>query len=144
MVNPIHVLLIDDDVGDIELTRELIEQARLQVSFEAISDSQKAIDYLQKHSPFENAIRPDLILLDINMPRMNGHEVLAEIKKNNKLKSIPVVMLTTSGDNDDITKAYQNGANCYITKPTGLLKFKEVIKALDAFWLSVVKFPPRQ
>jgi chemotaxis family two-component system response regulator Rcp1 len=139
--NPINVLLVDDDPGDVDLTLEVMSLSKLKLNINVVEDGVKAISYLQKEGSYREATSPDLILLDLNMPRKNGREVLDFIKNDDTLKTIPVVILTTSDNEEDIERTYELGASCYITKPVGLEEFQKVVKAFDEFWFTVVKFP---
>jgi two-component system, chemotaxis family, response regulator Rcp1 len=138
---PIEVLLVEDSPGDVRLTREAFTDAKVHINLHVASDGVKAMLFLNREGEQANAPRPDLILLDLNLPKKDGREVLAEIKENPKLKSIPVVILTTSSSEADILRSYQLHANCYITKPVGLEGFLTVVRSIDSFWLSVVKLP---
>ena len=138
---PIEVLLVEDSPGDVRLTREAFTDAKVHINLHVASDGVKAMLFLNREGEQANAPRPDLILLDLNLPKKDGREVLEEIKENPKLKSIPVVILTTSSSEADILRSYQLHANCYITKPVGLEGFLTVVRSIDSFWLSVVKLP---
>jgi two-component system, chemotaxis family, response regulator Rcp1 len=138
---PIEVLLVEDSPGDVRLTQEAFKDAKVHINLHVAADGAKAMVFLNREAEHANAPRPDLILLDLNLPKKDGREVLAEIKGNPKLKSIPVVILTTSSSEADILRSYQLHANCYITKPVGLEGFLTVVKSIDSFWLSVVKLP---
>jgi chemotaxis family two-component system response regulator Rcp1 len=137
----IEVLLVEDSPGDVRLTREAFKDAKVHIRLHVASDGQEAMSFLKRESEHANAPRPDLILLDLNLPRKDGREVLAEIKEDPALKTIPVVILTTSASEEDILRSYQLHANCYITKPVGLDGFLKVVQSIDNFWLSVVKLP---
>jgi len=139
----IDVLLVDDDTGDVELTREGLLDAKVDITLNVVNDGELALKYLRHEPPYENATRPDLVLLDLNMPRKDGRETLLEIKTDEKLRSIPVVVLTTSDAETDIIRCYDAGANCYITKPIGFDAFITVVKALENFWFTIVKIPPK-
>lgn len=136
-----RVLLVEDNPGDADLTREALEDGKLLVEIAVVVDGVQAIDYLLQRPPFEAAQLPDLILLDLNLPRMSGREVLAEIKKHPALQLIPVVVLTSSDAENDISKSYQLGANCYVTKPVGLQAFQAIVKSIESFWFTVVRLP---
>jgi two-component system response regulator len=138
---PVEVLLVDDDPQDVDLTLEVMEMAKVRLSISVVGDGKEAIAYLKKEGDYSNVKRPDLILLDLNMPKMNGHEVLTQLKNDDDLKSIPVVVLTTSSAQEDIASTYNGGANCYVTKPVGLDEFQKVVEAVENFWFTVVKFP---
>jgi chemotaxis family two-component system response regulator Rcp1 len=133
--------LVEDSPGDVRLTREAFKDAKVHINLHVAPDGAKAMIFLRREDEHSNAPRPDLILLDLNLPKKDGREVLAEIKENPKLKSIPVVILTTSSSEADILRSYQLHANCYITKPVGLEGFLTVVKSIDSFWLSVVQLP---
>jgi CheY-like chemotaxis protein len=135
----IHILLVDDNEGDILLTREALDDARIVNKVSIAYDGLEAIRFLKKQPGGANM--PDLILLDINLPRMNGTEVLAIIKSDPELKRIPVIMLTTSSAEKDILASYDNHANCYITKPVDLDRFMAVVRMIEDFWISIVKLP---
>lgn len=135
----VHILLVEDNEGDILLTVEALEEGRIANVIEVARDGQEAIDKLQKDH-IENNL-PDLILLDINLPKMNGHEVLEKLKKNDDLKHIPVIILSTSSSEMDIMKSYNNHANCFITKPVEIDDFVKAIESIEDFWFSIVKLP---
>jgi chemotaxis family two-component system response regulator Rcp1 len=137
----IDVLLVEDSPGDVRLTREAFKDAKMYLNLHVASDGAEAMAFLNREGDHANAPRPDLILLDLNLPKKDGREVLREIKESSMLKSIPVVILTTSASDADILRSYLLHANCYITKPVGLEGFLEVVKSIDNFWLSVVKLP---
>lgn len=139
---PIHILLVEDNEGDVRLTREALKEGRVHNSLGVASDGIEALAMLRREGRYTDCERPDLILLDLNLPRKDGREVLAEIKDDPALKRIPVVVLTTSKAEEDIIKSYDLHANCYIAKPVDFDKFVAVIKTIDEFWLSVVKLPP--
>jgi chemotaxis family two-component system response regulator Rcp1 len=137
----LEVLLVEDSPGDVRLTREAFKDAKVHIHLRVASDGAEAMAFLKREGEHANAPRPDLILLDLNLPKKDGREVLAEIKENPALRSIPVVILTTSASESDILRSYELHANCYITKPVGLDGFLEVVRSIDNFWLSVVKLP---
>jgi two-component system, chemotaxis family, response regulator Rcp1 len=137
----IEVLLVEDSPGDVRLTREAFKDAKVHINLHVAADGAKAMAFLKREGEYANAPRPDLILLDLNLPKKDGREVLAEIKVDPALKTIPVVVLTTSSSEADILRSYQLHANCYITKPVGLEGFLTVVKSIDGFWLSVVRLP---
>lgn len=139
----IEVLLVEDDPADVDLTREALTDAKLAVNINVVEDGLKALAYLRQRPPYEKAVRPDVILLDLNMPRMDGREVLQHVKGDEKLKSIPVVVLTTSDSEIDVAKTYMLGANSYVTKPVGLEQFMKVVRSIEEFWFTVVKLPSR-
>lgn len=142
-VDKIDVLLVEDDAGDVELTREGLLDAKVDITLNVVDDGEKALKYLRREPPYGNVSRPDLVLLDLNMPRKDGRETLKEIKTDAKLRSIPVVVLTTSDAEADIAGCYDAGANCYITKPIGFDAFTKVVNALENFWFTIVKIPPK-
>ena len=139
--SPIEVLLVEDSPGDVRLTREAFKDAKVHINLHVASDGAEAMDFLRREGEHAHASRPDLILLDLNLPKKDGREVLEEIKESPALKSIPVVILTTSASEEDILRSYRLHANCYITKPVDLDGFLKVVKSIDNFWLSVVKLP---
>jgi CheY-like chemotaxis protein len=139
-----EILLVEDSEGDIRLTQEALREAKIQVNLSVARDGEEAMSFLLRRAGYINAPRPDLILLDLNMPRLGGREVLAAIKGNDDLKSIPVVILTTSEAQRDILATYGLHANCYITKPVDLEQFMRVIHHIEDFWLSLVKLPSRR
>jgi two-component system, chemotaxis family, response regulator Rcp1 len=138
---PIEVLLVEDSIGDIRLTREAFKDAKVHINLHVAADGAEAMAFLKREGQHADAARPDLILLDLNLPKKDGREVLREIKENPTLGIIPVVILTTSASEADILRTYQLHANCYITKPVDLEGFLKVVKSIDSFWLSVVKLP---
>jgi chemotaxis family two-component system response regulator Rcp1 len=138
---PIEVLLVEDSPGDVRLTREAFKDAKVHVNLQVATDGAEAMAYLGQEGKYSTAPRPDLILLDLNLPKKDGREVLAELKESPSLKSIPVAILTTSASEADIHGSYQHHANCYITKPADLEGFLKVVKSIDSFWLSLVKLP---
>lgn len=138
---PLQVLMVDDDEGDVELTRTAWQNNKLRVDLHTVPDGELAMAFLRHEAPYEWAPRPDLILLDLNMPRKDGREVLMEVKGDSDLKTIPIVVLTTSSADIDILKSYQLGCNCYATKPVGFKEFTDIIKKIEEFWLTVIKLP---
>jgi chemotaxis family two-component system response regulator Rcp1 len=137
----IEVLLVEDSAGDVRLTREALKDAKMHISLSVVLDGVEAMAYLKREGIYAQAARPDLILLDLNLPKMDGRDVLKEIKQSDALKTIPVVILTTSASRADIERSYELHANCYITKPVNLQGFIKVVRSIDNFWLSVVKLP---
>jgi len=137
----IEVLLVEDSPGDARLTREAFKDAKVHINLHVATDGAEAMAFLKHQDKYANVPRPDLILLDLNLPKKDGREVLEEIKLDPALKIIPVVILTTSASEEDILKTYQLHANCYIAKPVDLDGFLKVVKSIDSFWLSVVKLP---
>jgi two-component system response regulator len=138
---PIEVLLVEDDLGDVELTKEAIEATRLAVKLSVVRDGEEAMAYLRKEGSYADAASPDLVLLDLNMPRKDGREVLRDMKDDPILTHIPVVVLTTSDSDEDIVKSYDLGASCYVTKPVGLEQFMKVVQSIGDFWFMFVKLP---
>lgn len=141
-MRPVEILLVEDNPGDVELTIEALKEGKVANTLNVCIDGVDAIDYLQRRGKHAKAKRPDLILLDLNLPRKDGREVLAEIKADEQLKQIPIVVLTTSEAEADIVKSYELHANCYICKPVDLTQFIRVVKSIDDFWLAVCKLPP--
>ncbi len=141
---PIEILLVEDSPSDTDLTVEALQQAKVLNHLSIVDDGVKAMDFLRRQGTYAGAPRPDVILLDLNLPRKDGREVLAEIKRDEKLKTIPVVVLTTSRAEQDVLHVYQLNGNCYISKPVDFRQFLEVVKSIEDFWLTVVKLPPRE
>jgi len=142
-MKPIEILLVEDNLGDVRLTAEALADGKVNNVLHVVRDGVEALDFLFKRGEFKNVVRPDLILLDLNLPKKDGREVLREIKKDEDLKIIPVIILTSSKADEDILKAYNFHANCYITKPVNLYQFIEVVKEIENFWFTIVKLPPR-
>ncbi|MBD1844421.1 response regulator [Cyanobacteria bacterium FACHB-63] len=138
----VEILLVEDNPGDVRLTEEVLKEGKIFSRLSAVEDGVQAIDFLYRHGRFAHVPRPDLILLDLNLPGKSGREVLEEIKLSSDLRRIPVVVLTTSQSEDDILRAYDLHANCYITKPIDLEQFIKVVRSIEVFWLSTVKLPP--
>jgi len=138
---PIEILLVEDSPSDTDLTVEALAAAKVTNRLSIVEDGVQAMEFLHREGPYAQAPRPDLILLDLNLPRKDGREVLAEIRADEKLTAIPVVVLTTSQAEQDVLRAYALHANCYITKPVDFQQFLQVIEAIEGFWLSVVKLP---
>lgn len=141
-MKPIEILLVEDNPGDVDLTREALEIGKLNNILHVVDDGEEAMAFLRREGQYAKTSRPDLVLLDLNLPRKNGREVLAEIKSDADLKRIPVVILTTSKAEEDILKTYNLHANCYVTKPIDLDQFIKVVHAIEEFWLTIVKLPP--
>jgi len=139
---PIEILLAEDNPGDVELTRESFEEAKVANNLHVTEDGAKALSFLKKQGDYADKPRPDVILLDLNLPKVTGHEILEFIKEDDSLKRIPVVILTSSEAEEDIVKSYNLHANSYITKPVDLDKFLKVVKTVEDFWLHVVRLPP--
>ena len=139
---PVEILLVEDNPGDVRLTRETMKEFKVLNNLSVAGDGVEAMAFLHREGKYATAARPDLILLDLNLPRKDGREVLADIKLDEQLKQIPVVILTTSGAEEDILKTYRLHANCYIKKPVDLDQFTAVIKSIEQFWFTIVKLPP--
>jgi two-component system response regulator len=137
----LKILLVEDDPADVKLTKRVLNQSKLHLSLSVVKDGVEAMRYLRREDEYADAIRPDLILLDLNLPRKDGREVLEDIRNDSTLKRLPVVILTTSKAEEDIAKSYDLHANCYITKPVDLQEFTKVVQAIENFWLTVVKLP---
>jgi chemotaxis family two-component system response regulator Rcp1 len=138
---PINILLVEDNEPDVVLTQEAFKEAKVANMLYVVEDGVEALDFLRRESRYVEVPRPDLILLDLNLPKKDGREVLDEIKSDPKLASIPVVILTTSTDERDVLQAYSHHANCYITKPVDFAQFMAVVKSIEGFWLTVVRLP---
>ena len=138
---PIEILLVEDNPGDVRLVREALSNAKVRNVMEVVQDGVEAMAFLKKEGRYAEAFRPDLILLDLNLPRKGGLEVLKDIKEDDELKRIPVVILTTSQADQDILRSYDHHANAYVTKPVDLEQFISVVKAIEGFWLEIVKLP---
>lgn len=141
-VKPIDILLVEDNPGDADLARETLENSKVYNNLHVVEDGEEAMAFLRRQGKFAGAPRPDLMILDLNLPKKDGREVLAEVKSDRDLKQIPVVILTISSDEEDIIKTYDLHANCFITKPIDLNQFIKVVKSIEDFWLSIVKLPP--
>ena len=142
--SPIDILLVEDNPGDERLTREALKEGKVYNNLHWAKDGVEALDFLHKRGRHAGAPRPDIILLDLNLPKKDGREVLAVIKNDAELKHIPVVVLTTSEAEEDVLKSYSLHANCYVTKPVDLEKFIQVVQSIDRFWLTVVTLPPAE
>ena len=143
-LKPIDILLVEDNPGDVRLTKEALKDAKVLNEIYVARDGVEAMEFMRKEGSFAKAPVPDLVLLDLNLPRKDGREVLAEIKADPKFKHIPVIVLTTSKADEDIIKSYKLHANAYVTKPVDLNRFVEIIHALEEFWFTVVKLPPKE
>ena len=139
---PIEILLVEDNPGDVRLTREALREGKVYSNLHWVKDGVEAMEFLRRQGKFREVPRPDIILLDLNLPKKDGREVLQEIKTDDALKRIPVVVLTTSKAEEDVLRTYNLHANCYVTKPVDLEKFMVVVKTIDVFWLTVVTLPP--
>jgi CheY-like chemotaxis protein len=144
MVKSINILLVEDNPGDADLAREALDSSKMNNALHVVDDGEKAMAFLRREGPYSKAPRPDLILLDLNLPKKDGRQVLAEIKSAENLKRIPVVILTTSQAEEDVLKTYDLHANCYITKPIDLNQFLHVVRSIENFWLSIVVLPPKE
>lgn len=143
-VKPIEILLVEDNPGDVDLAREALESTKMKNNLHVVGDGEAAMDFLLQKGEYSTASRPDLILLDLNLPIKDGRQVLSEIKMHQSLKRIPVVVLTTSRAEEDILESYDLHANCYISKPIDFNQFMKVVKSIEDFWLSIVILPPNQ
>lgn len=143
ILSPIEILMVEDNPGDVELAREALTEASARKNLTVAEDGEQGLSLLRREGRYENAQRPDLILLDLNLPTINGREVLAEIKSDPELRRIPVVILTSSEDENDVQETYNLHANAYVVKPVDLDKYMQVIKAVEGFWLGFVKLPTK-
>jgi len=143
LVRPIKILLVEDNPGDVRLAREALRESKLINRTYEVRDGLAALAFLRRQGSYADAVRPDLILLDLNLPKKNGREVLAEIKEDPELKRIPVVILTSSRAEEDILKSYNLHANSYISKPVDLTRFMDVVKSIENFWVSIVTLPAK-
>jgi chemotaxis family two-component system response regulator Rcp1 len=141
---PVDVLLIEDNPGDVRLTKEALKDAKLKIHMHVVGDGMEAMAFLRKQGKYAASPRPDLVLLDLNLPKKDGRQVLAEIKEDPDLKRIPVVIITTSKAEEDVLKSYNLHANCYVTKPLDLDQFITVVQSIEQFWLTIVKLPNGQ
>lgn len=141
---PIEILMVEDNAGDVRLTKEALKETKIRNNLSIVKDGAQAMDFLYRRNGYAKAPRPDLILLDLNLPKKDGREVLEEIKSQENLCRIPVVILTTSQAEEDILKTYDLHANCYITKPVDLMQFIKVIKSIEFFWLTIVRLPSEE
>jgi CheY-like chemotaxis protein len=142
-MRPIEILLVEDNPGDVRLTVEALKEAKVHNHLNVARDGVEALEYLRREKSHANAARPDVILLDLNLPRKDGREVLADIKSDEELCQIPVVILTTSKAEEDILRSYQLHANCYVTKPVDLDQFMTVVRSIEDFWFTIVRLPSR-
>lgn len=143
VVEQVEILLVEDNPADVRLTREALKGKKLNNRLHVVSDGERALDFLYQRGEYVGVPKPDLILLDLKLPRKNGSEVLAEIKADDVLKLIPVVILTSSKAEEDIVRSYGMNANCYISKPVDFVQFHKVVESIRDFWFSIVKLPPR-
>ncbi len=142
-VKVIDILLVEDNPGDVRLAQEALKESKVRNNMIVVGDGVEAMEFLHRRGKYASAPRPDLILLDLNLPRKNGREVLAEIKSDDNLKRIPVVVLTVSRNEEDVIKAYNLHANCFITKPIDFEQFLKITKTIEEFWLTIVRLPPK-
>jgi CheY-like chemotaxis protein len=140
-MRPVHILLVEDNEGDILLTTEALNEGKIANTVSVVKDGWEAVQFLEKKDKYTDVNAPDIILMDVNMPKMNGHEVVKYIKSSEHLKHIPVIMLTTSTSSNDILQSYRNHVNCFITKPVDVSDFLNVISSLESFWISIVQLP---
>lgn len=138
-MKPVEVLLVEDDPGDVILTQEGLRASKLHINLHVVDNGEKALAFLHRLPPYEDAPRPGLIILDLNLPRVNGMEVLRDIKTNEDLQTIPTVILTTSRAEEDVVRSYKLGANCYVSKPLNLDEFVKVVGSIESFWFTVVE-----
>lgn len=143
-VEPIHILLVEDNPGDVRLTTEALKESKIYYTLSAVNSGEDALAFLRREGEYSNAQRPDIILLDLNLPGKGGQEVLQDIKTDGGLKTIPVVVMTSSSAEEDILKTYNLHANCYITKPMDFEQLAQIVRSLEDFWFTVVKLPPRK
>lgn len=143
LIAPLHILLVDDDPADVRLTQEALKEHKVYCQTTVAADGVEAMAYLRREGPYADATLPDIILLDLNMPRKDGREALAEIKADPILARIPVVVMTTSNADQDVVQSYNLGANCYIVKPCDLDQLATIVKSIEDFWFTVVRLPPR-
>ena len=140
---PIEILLVEDNPGDVRLTQEALKEGRVLNELHHVADGEAALAYLRREGAFQDAVEPDLVLLDLNLPKKNGREVLRELKEDPRLRRIPVIVLTTSSAEQEITAAYDLHANAYVTKPVEFEEFIRIVREIESFWLTVVELPPR-
>ena len=143
-IRPIEILLVEDSPSDIALTIEALQAGKVANKLSVVEDGVEAMAYLKCQGKYKNATKPDLIMLDLNLPRKDGREVLENLKDDPALKTIPVIVLTTSSSDKDILRSYELSANCYITKPVNFQRFIEVVKSIENFWLTIVTLPPKR
>ena len=140
---PVEILMVEDNPGTVRLTQEVMRDSKVRNAMYVVDDGVEAMAFLRKQGRYASAPRPDLVLLDLNLPRKDGRETLAEMKQDEELKRIPVVVLTTSRSEDDVLRAYDLHANCYLNKPVGLEDFIKVVKSIENFWIEMATLPPR-
>jgi chemotaxis family two-component system response regulator Rcp1 len=139
----VQILLVEDNPADVRLTVEALRAAKVSNELHVVDDGEAAIDYLRQRGSYAGAARPDIVLLDLNLPRLDGRDVLADIKTDSDLASIPILVLTSSAAEEDIARSYELHANCYISKPVDFTEFMDAVRSLEGFWLKIVKLPPR-
>ncbi|MBI5951152.1 MAG: response regulator [Chloroflexi bacterium] len=144
MLMPIEILLVEDNQADVRLTQEALKEEKLHINLSVVNDGVEALAFLRREGRYASVLRPDIVLLDLNLPRKDGREVLEEIKNDPNLMAMPVVVLTTSDAEKDILESYELHANCYIVKPLDLNQFSKVVKSIEEFWLTIVKLPLKQ
>jgi CheY-like chemotaxis protein len=142
-IRPVQILLVEDSPTDVELTREALQDAKIANELHHVEDGEQAMAFLRGEEPYADCLRPDVVVLDLNLPRKDGREVLADIKGDPELRSIPVIVLTTSGAGDDVQHAYSNYVNAYIRKPIDFNEFTQTVRSFEQFWLSIVTLPSR-
>ena len=140
---PAEILVVEDDPFDVDLLREALRKAPFRVKLHVVTDGEKALAYLNRDAPYEDAVRPDLVLLDLNLPRKSGREVLEEVKSDPDLHHIPVLVLSTSDSDSDVAESYRAGANCYLIKPFGIHQTEQMVRAIENFWLCTARLSPR-
>ena len=143
MLNAVHILMVEDNEGDVLLTQLALRDTKIAVDLAVVGDGVEAMEYLKREGKYKDALRPDIILLDLDLPKKDGREVLRDIKQDENFKRIPVIILTVSKANDDVMKTYALHANCFITKPISVDKFFSVVKTIEDFWLTIVKLPSK-
>lgn len=141
-LHPVDILLVEDNPADVRLTLEALKESRVLTNLHVVGDGVAAMAFLRREGEYQKAPRPDLVLLDLNLPRKDGRQVLAEVKADDDLKRIPVAVLTTSQAEEDVVRSYDLHANCYVTKPVDLDQFLHVVRTINEFWLTIVKLPP--
>lgn len=139
----INILLVEDNKGDIELTRESLSRGKLKNRLTVVEDGESALNYLFKRAPYADVMRPDIVLLDLNLPKVSGRDILKALKQDESLNDIPVIILSSSQDAFDIKEAYQLHANCFVSKPVSLSSFIQVVQSIESFWINIVKLPQK-
>jgi chemotaxis family two-component system response regulator Rcp1 len=141
MAEPVTILLVEDEPADVRLTQIALQQAKLVNELHVVTDGEQALDFLHRRGQYAAAPRPDLVLLDLNLPRVSGHEVLEDIRASDELTALPVIVLTTSSSQRDVVESYRRHANCFISKPVGVEEFLKVVATIEDFWLTIVRLP---